>query len=108
MSRTAPLLAVTLVALAIGVSVTTAPAATYRGRNVDGRRYQGSILNNDYGMIDGVEVKFEAEHAYIYLRGGRLVLILQDESITDPHRIAADDPERGTVWEIRLTDLGVH
>ena len=38
--------------------------------------------------------------------GGRLVLILQDEEITDPHRIPADDPQRGIVWEISVTDLG--
>jgi hypothetical protein len=106
MSRSTRILAAMLATLAVGLAA-TASAATYRGRSVDGRRYQGSVLNYDYGMIDGVEVKFHAEHAFVYLHGGgRLVLILQDEDITDPHRIPADDPQRGIVWEISLTDLG--
>ena len=46
------------------------------------------------------------EHAFVYLHGGgRLVLVLQDEDITDPHCIPADDPRRGIVWEIRVKDL---
>jgi len=106
MSRSARILTVVLMTLGIAAVTTAAPAASYRGRNVDSRRYQCSILNYDYGLIDGAEVKFQAEHAFIYLRGGRLVLILQDENIADPHRIPADDPLRGTVWEIRVTDLG--
>lgn len=107
MSRNARILSVILASLAIGLVATASPAATYRGRSVDSRRYQGSVLNYDYGLIDDVEVKFHAEHAYVYLHGGgRLVLILQDEEIGDPHRIPADDPQRGIVWEICLTDLG--
>lgn len=107
MNRSARILTVVLAALAAVVAATASPAATYRGRSVDDRRYQGSILNYDYGLIDGVEVRFHAEHAFIYLRGGgRIVLILQDETITDPHRIPADDPQRGVVWEISVMDLG--
>jgi hypothetical protein len=83
-----------------------ATAATFQGRSVDGRRYQASVLNPDYGLIDGVEVRFQSEHVYVHLHGGgRLVLILQDEEITDPRRIQADDPQRGTVWEINVKDL---
>ena len=79
--------------------------ATYRGRDLDGRRYQASILNQDHGLIDNVEVKFHDEHAYVYLRGGwRLVLILQDEEITDPHHIPADDLRHGITWEINLKE----
>jgi hypothetical protein len=81
-------------------------AATYQGRSVDGRRYQASVLNNDYGLIDAVEVRFQSEHAFVYLHGGgRLVLVLQDEDIADPHCIPADDPRRGIVWEINVKDL---
>ena len=83
-----------------------ATAATFQGRSVDGRRYQASVLNPDYGLIDGVEVRFQSEHAYVYLHGGgRLVLILEDEDIADPRRIPADDPRRGIVWEINVKDL---
>ena len=73
---------------------------------MDGRRYQASVLNPDYGLIDGVEIRFQSEHVYVYLHGGgRLVLILQDEDIADPRRIPADDPRRGIVWEIDVKDL---
>jgi hypothetical protein len=107
MSRDTRILAVVLASVTVCLAATTSPAASYHGRNVDDRRYQGSVLNYDYGMIDGVEVKFHADHAFVYLRGGgRLVLILQDENIVDPHRIPADDPQRGIVWEISVTDLG--
>jgi hypothetical protein len=109
MSRNARILAVLVASLTTALVVASSSAASFRGRSVDERRYQGSVLNYDYGLIDGVEVKFHAEHAYIYLRGGgRLVLILQDETIADPHRIPADDPLRGVVWEISVTDLGAH
>ena len=92
--------------LAALLSVAPCAAATFQGRCVDGRRYQASILNHDFGMIDAVEVRFESGNAYVYLHGGgRLVLILQDEEIVDPHRILADDPRRGVVWEINVKDL---
>jgi hypothetical protein len=92
--------------LAALLAVEEASAATFQGRSVDGRRFQASILNHDYGLIDGVEVCFQSEHAYVYLRGGgRLVLVLQDEDIADPRCIPADDPRRGIVWEINVKDL---
>ncbi len=88
------------------LAVRGASAATFQGRNVDGRRFQASILNYDYGLVDPVEVRFQAEHAYVYLRGGgRLMLVLQDEDIADPRCIRADDPRRGVVWEIHVKDL---
>jgi hypothetical protein len=92
--------------LAVLLSVGEASAATFQGKSVDGRRYQASILNPDYGLIDGVEVRFQSEHVYVYLRGGgKLVLILQEEEIADPRRIPADDIRRGIVWEINVKDL---
>jgi hypothetical protein len=92
--------------LAALLAVDDVAAASFQGRNVDGRRYQASVLNNDYGLIDAVEVCFQSERAYVYLvGGGKLVLVLQDEDIVDPHCIRADDPKRGTVWEINVKDL---
>ncbi len=107
MSRASHILAVVLAALAAGLAATASPAATYRGRSVDERSYRGSILNYDFGLLDNVEVRFHADHAYVSLHnGGRLVLVLQDEEIADPRRIPAEDPRRGILWEICLTDLG--
>jgi len=106
MHRIRPIVLAIAGLLAALLSAEEAGAATFQGKNVDGRRYQGSILNHDYGLIDAVEVCFEAERAYVYLRGGgRLVLILEDEEIADPHCIRADDPRRGIVWEINVKDL---
>ena len=88
------------------LAVGPAGAATFQGRSVDGRRYQASVLNNDWGRIDDVEVRFHSEHAYVYIRGAiRLVLILDDEEIADPHRIPAADPMNGVQWEIDIKDL---
>jgi hypothetical protein len=73
---------------------------------VDDRRYQASILNHDYGLIDGVEVRFHDLNAYVRLRGGwQLVLVLEDEEIADPRRIPAYDPERGVMWEISVKNM---
>jgi len=83
-------------------------AATYHGRSVDGKRYHASILNNDYGVIDNVEVKFHDETVYVYLRNGRLVLLLEDEEIADPHHILAEDVRRGITWEINVRELVGH
>jgi hypothetical protein len=107
MSRIPPIALASSGLLAALLAAAPVLGATFQGKSVDGRRYQGSVLNNDYGLIDDVEIRFHAEHAYVYLRGGnRLVLILQEEDIVDPHRIPADDPRRGIVWEINVKDLG--
>jgi hypothetical protein len=106
MIRIAPLPLALAGLLAALVAADGVAAATFQGKSVDGRRYQASVLNNDYGLIDAVEVRFQSEHAFVYLRGGgRLVLVLQDEDIVDPHCIPADDPRRGIVWEINVKDL---
>ncbi len=99
---------------ALGLSATlllagAAFAASYRGESLDGKRYQASILNADFGRYDNVEVRFQGDHAYVYMQGrSRLVLILDEEEISDPHRIPADDPRHGVTWEINLKELVGH
>jgi len=93
--------------LAAILAAAPAGAASYRGKNIDGQRYQSSILHPDFGLYDGVEVKFDGETAYVYFHGGgRLVLTLQDPEIVDLRHIPADDPRRGITWEIRVKELG--
>jgi hypothetical protein len=105
MNRSAPIL-LALGGLLAALIAGEAGAATFQGRNVDGPRYQASLLNHDYGMLDAVEVRFQNDHAYVYVHGGgRLVLFLQEEDIADPHHILADDPRRGVVWEMNVKDL---
>lgn len=85
---------------------TPAVAATYKDRSVDRVRYHARISNGDYGTYDNVEVKFHGDHADVYFpRGGRLVLLLEDEVIVDPHEIVAHDPLRGITWEVDVRDL---
>jgi len=106
MNRIRPIVLASAGLIVVLLAAAASAAATFQGRSVDDRRYHASVLNNDYGIIDAVEVRFESERAYVYLRGGgRLVLILQDEDIADPHCIRADDPRRGIVWEINVKDL---
>ncbi len=86
-----------------------AAAATYRGHSVDHLRYQGSVLNPDYGQFDDVELRFHGDQVFVYFRGGgRMVLNLEDEEITDAHRIPAHDLRRGVTWEVNAKDLGPH
>ena len=94
---------------ALAAAWAPAAAATYKGRNVDRLRYQGSILNPDYGQFDDVELRFHGDQVFVYFQGGgRLVLNLEDEEIADPHRIPAHDARRGVTWEVNAKDLGGH
>ena len=86
--------------------VASGHAASYQGRNVDSRRYHGSVVNYDYGAYDNVEIQFHGDRAFVYFpAGGRLVLILDEEDIQDAHHIRANDPRRGIEWEIDVRDL---
>jgi len=104
MSRT---LAALAVAALLGPSIAApASAAYYQGRSVDNHRYRCNVLNNDYGLYDNVEIKFQGDRAYItFASGGRLILNLDEEEIVDPHAIPANDPRRGIQWEINVKDL---
>lgn len=95
-----------LAALGLAAAAGALRAAVYQGRNVDGRHYQGSIVNYDYGAYDNLDIQFHGERVFVtFPAGGRLVLILDDEEIQDPHHIRADDPRRGIAWEIDVKDL---
>ncbi len=96
-----------LLALALlAAGVAPLRAAVYQGRIVDGHRYHASIVNYDYGAYDNVEVQFHGDRAFVYFpEGGRLVLILEEEEIQDPHHIRTEDPRRGIAWEIDVKDL---
>ena len=101
----------THLALVAGIAISlssTAPAsaAYYQGKSVDDHHYRGTVSNNDYGVYNNVEIKFQGDRAYITLpSGGRLILNLDEEEIVDPHAIGARDPRRGIQWEIDVKDL---
>lgn len=86
----------------------TARCATYHGRIVDGRWYEGRTVSTTYGAYE-CDIKFNGERVYMKLRsaGVQIVGILEDEAIADPHDIEVNDPARGVNWTIDCFDLGV-
>ncbi len=100
--------AVVILALT-GALVAALPAASaeYRGRNIDRHTWHCDASSNDFGVFRGLEVRFDGERAYLmFPRGGRIVLVLDDERITDPHAVTAYDHVRGVRWTLDLLDLG--
>lgn len=90
------------------VLAASASAASYRGRGVDGRRFHASVMNQDFGAYENVEVRFHDDKAFVtFASGGRLVLVLDDEEISDPHSIPGYDAFRGVTWEIDVKDMTI-
>ena len=100
--------AVLLLALAAAlVAAAPAAAAEYKGRNIDRRTWHCTASNNDYGTFRNLDVRFDGERAYLtFPNGVRIVLVLDEERIVDPHAVAAYDHKRGVRWELDLLDLG--
>ncbi len=93
-------------ALLLGVAATTAYPATYQGRPIDAHSWHCVARTNDYGKFPGCEVRFDGERAYLTLSSGlRIVLILEDEHILDPHGVVGYDHKRGLRWELDILDL---
>ncbi len=91
----------------LAIPATPAPAATYRGRDIDRRTWHCHASTNDYGIFRNAEVRFDGERAYLLLPSGpRIVLILEEEIITDPHQVVGYDHKRGLRWELDVLDLG--
>ena len=80
-------------------------AATWKGRSVDGPRFNASIVHDDFGAISNVDVKFSGHDLTVYLRGTQLYLVLDDEEIADPRHIMARDNRRGITWEVDVRNL---
>ena len=93
-------------ALAALLPFAGARAATYQGRGVDGRWYEGRAVSTTYGAYD-CDIRFNGERVYMRLRsrGVQIVGILEDEAISDPHDITVDDPARGVIWSLDCFDL---
>ncbi len=97
---------VPLVLAAALLAAAPASAAEFRGRNIDRHTWHCTASTNDYGSFHDVEVRFDGERAYLTFDNGvRIVLVLDDERILDPHHVMADDHKRGVRWELDLIDL---
>ena len=83
-----------------------APAASYRGRIVDGHAYPGRIQHPDYGAYD-VTVEFDDDRVQLrFMQGGRMIVHLEDPVIDDPGDIPVLDHRRGVTWSLRVDGLG--
>lgn len=97
--------AITTAVLLAALLPAAASAATWKGRSVDGQRFNASITHDDFGAISNVDVKFSGHDVTVYVRSSQLYLVLDDEEITDPRHISARDNRRGITWEIDVRNL---
>ncbi len=86
------------------VAASPAFAASYNGRSVDGRWYEGKAVSTTYGAYD-CRIQFHDNEVILDLSGLQIVGVLEEEVIVDPHEIRANDPKRGVDWTIDCFNL---
>ena len=74
--------------------------ATYKGKNIDGKKFAASI-RSDKEFYSG-SVMFDGQFAYLSFDGQLVTVKLESETIRDLHRIAANDKTQR--WEITLEE----
>ena len=98
-----------MAALAMGVLLlaSSSLAATHGGRRVDGRWFDGRIVNTTFGAYD-CQVKFDGDRATLKLASSNLQIVafLEEEEIFDPSEITLYDPRRGVYWTLSVHNLG--
>lgn len=104
--RRLPSLIAAVVAVAL-CAVGAAGAATYKGRNVDDHWFQGRVVNNDFGAYD-VQVRFREDRAQVKFVQYNFQMegFLEEEVISDPHRITVYDPLHGVYWTLDVFNFG--
>ena len=82
-------------------------AATHKGRRVDGRWFEGRIVNTTFGSYD-CQVRFDGDRATLKMpsSGVQIVGFLEEEEIFDPRDITLYDPRRGVYWTLSVHNLG--
>jgi hypothetical protein len=106
-SRVRPLAIAALLGALAALPPAPLAAATFRGRNVDDRWYDGRAVSTTYGAYD-CQMKFHGDRVFMRLQGVgvELVGVMDDEVITDPHDIVVNDPLRGVDWSLDCFNLG--
>jgi hypothetical protein len=96
-----------LLVAAWALATTTAFGASYKGRHVDGRWFEGRVMNEDFGAYD-CQVRFHDDRAMVRFTSLNLQMegFLEEEAIADPHRITLYDPRRGMYWTLDVFNLG--
>ncbi len=98
---------VLIAALAALATAAFAHAATFNGKSVDDKWYEGRAVSTAYGGYR-CQIKFHGDRVFFKLNGSgqQIVGMLDDEVITDPHEIVVDDPKRGGYWTLDVYNLG--
>lgn len=93
-------------AWAIALLALPATAATYQGHGCDDRWYDGKAVSTTYGAYE-CQIRFNGDRVYLKIPGSglQIVGILDEEVISDPHEIVAQDPKRGVAWTIDCYNL---
>ena len=77
----------------------TATAATYKGKNIDGKRYKAVASHSDGGS-SSADVRFEGKIVYVYFETWTHKLFLEKIEIDDPRNVKAGDGIHAWVIEI--------
>ena len=84
--------------LLICLLVVASSGATYKGKNIDGKKYSASIRSEKKVFSGSVE--FDGEFAYLSFNGQLITVKLENESIDDLRHIPANDKTHH--WEISV------
>jgi hypothetical protein len=88
-----------IIILAIGLTVQSY-AATYKGKNIDGKKY-AAVVSNDSGLLVSADVRFDGMKVFIYFGKRTHTAFLSDEAISDPRNVLANDGHHVYTIEIR-------
>ena len=86
--------------LLICLLVVASSGATYKGKNIDGKKYSASIRSEKKVFSGSVE--FDGEFAYLSFNGQIITVRLENETIEDLQRIPAND--KAHHWEISINE----
>lgn len=89
-----------IVILCAGQAISTS-GATYRGQNIDGKKYSGSTELK--GVVVPVSLQFDGKYVSVVIDGAIVDLELESEEIKDPTAITASDGQHK--WLLRIIDL---
>lgn len=92
--------------LALLACATPAGAATFEGRNIDGRWYEGRAVSTTYGAYR-CQIQFHGDRVFFRPEGTSVQIVadLDEEVISDPHDILARDPKRGVNWTLEVFNI---
>ncbi len=91
----------TLIAFSTLLSLTTlTPAATYKGQNIDGKKY-GCVAKSASKIVSG-SLRFEGRTAYLYLDKEIVTVKLNSEEITNLRDIEATGEKEHSTLEVSL------